>query len=294
MKSGGDKTMAISMDTFRLKNGRNYVVKIDRYVTSVAQKYKTGSSHTPSEINFFFSGSGKYKIGTRTYEFKEGDIFFIPPSVSHLITERYEDTDHLNIWFVPDSLGLDSGKNPNAFNDIFARIKTDEKIHFDTSHSFYRTLKTIIMHIYDEVRSKKTGYAQLVQLKLAELTLQLVREFECSVGDVNISPNPQTEAIDNTLEYIQGSVKKNFTLAELAKVANMSPSHFGAVFKEINGITPWEYITSKKMELAKSLLKDKTKSVGEVIAECGYTSTANFNRAFKIYTGITPREYRKK
>ena len=134
----------------------------------------------------------------------------------------------------------------------------------------------------------------MVEILLAELTMQIVREFNCLDGGATVSGKSRVQAIDDTLDYIQASIKKNFTLDELAKVANMSPKHYGAVFKEINGITPWEYITSKKMELAKNLLADKSKSIMEVAYECGYANIANFNRAFKKCTQQTPSEYRKK
>jgi len=284
--------MAISKDSFRIKKGRNYVVKFNRYITPVNQVSEL-SSHTPPEINFFLGGSGKYMIDGCTFDFKSGDIFFIPPGASHTITHRNDPSDHINIWFVPDSLNLDMGKGTLSFNDIFARIKVDERIYFGCTHPAYEAIKRVVLELYSEIRHKRTGYVEMVKVKLMELTMLLVREFECTIGNVGISNNPRVEAIDNVLEYIQESVKKNFTLSELARIANMSPNHFGAVFKELNGITPWEYITSKKIELAQNLLKDKDMSVTDIVYECGYSNIANFNRAFKKCTNLTPSEYRK-
>jgi len=284
--------LAISKDGLSIKNGRNYVVKFNRYINLSTQENKL-SSHSFPEINFFISGTGKYMIDNCTFDFKPGDIFFIPPGATHMVTKRNETSDHLNIWFAPDALKLDIGKGKKTFNDIFAGIKINERILFDSLHPNYEVLRRIVLEIYDEIRKKRGGYIEMVKIKIMELTMLLVREYEHIAGGASLLASPRVEAIDNVLEYIQDALNKSFTLNELSKIANMSPSHFGAVFKDIIGITPWEYITSKKMELAQNLLKETDKQVMDIVYECGYSNIANFNRAFKKYTNMTPTKYRK-
>lgn len=81
-------------------------------------------------------------------------------------------------------------------------------------------------------------------------------------------------------------------LDELAEIASMSKSYFSTVFKKLNGISPWDYLISKRISFAAELLKNTDKTILEIALECGFNNTANFNRAFKKITGKTPSEYK--
>ena len=63
--------------------------------------------------------------------------------------------------------------------------------------------------------------------------------------------------------------------------------------KVLNGVSVWDYITEQRINLAQYQLETTEKSVTQVSEACGFNSIANFNRAFKKLTGMTPREYRR-
>ena len=59
-------------------------------------------------------------------------------------------------------------------------------------------------------------------------------------------------------------------------------------------MTLWDYISAKRINKAAQLLATETKTMNilDIATQCGYNSTANFNKAFKKITGMTPSEYR--
>lgn len=73
----------------------------------------------------------------------------------------------------------------------------------------------------------------------------------------------------------------------------MSRNYFCTVFKELNGLTPWEYINIKRINKAIELLKNTNLSITLIASQCGYNNTANFNKNFKQITGQTPKDIRK-
>lgn len=79
---------------------------------------------------------------------------------------------------------------------------------------------------------------------------------------------------------------------EIAGKLGISREHMGRVFKESCGLTVIEYILRQKMFYASYLLKESTRSIKEISAECGYETESNFCRAFKTYSGETPRSFR--
>ena len=74
----------------------------------------------------------------------------------------------------------------------------------------------------------------------------------------------------------------------------MSKTYFCTIFKKLNGISPWDYITIKRVEKSVEILKTSQDTVLEIALKCGFNNTANFNRAFKKVTGKVPGDYKLK
>ena len=74
----------------------------------------------------------------------------------------------------------------------------------------------------------------------------------------------------------------------LAREAGMSLSKFKKCFKEIYGLPPYEYHLNQKLEIAKMQLLQNKWSVSEIASQLGYTSSANFDKAFKKRFMMSP------
>ena len=101
------------------------------------------------------------------------------------------------------------------------------------------------------------------------------------------------ECINKSKDYIQENLTENLTLEDLARVANMSKTYYTTIFKKETGVSLWDYIVSKRIEMAKKIIKNDNSTMLEIATKCGFNNTANFNRAFKKHTGKTPSQYRK-
>ncbi|GAA0761045.1 hypothetical protein GCM10009076_13560 [Erythrobacter ramosus] len=108
------------------------------------------------------------------------------------------------------------------------------------------------------------------------------------IDHIYISP----ARLAKVMEYIEYSAMRKVTLAELAEIANLSVYHFARVFKRQTGMTPYQAITVKRMDLSRRLLASGEKTIAEVAIECGFSSQASFTTAFGKYMGMTPGRYR--
>ncbi|MCQ2584006.1 MAG: helix-turn-helix transcriptional regulator [Treponema sp.] len=63
-------------------------------------------------------------------------------------------------------------------------------------------------------------------------------------------------------------------------------------FKKASGKSLKQFILERKMEEAKALLSDSTRTVSEIAYSLGFSDNHNFSRAFKKVTGQSPSEYR--
>jgi two-component system response regulator YesN len=84
----------------------------------------------------------------------------------------------------------------------------------------------------------------------------------------------------------------NFNLQTLAKELSVSPNYLSAKFKEEVGVVFSFYLNSIRMNKAKDLLGHSYYKVYEIANIIGVNDAKYFDRLFKEYVGVTPKEYR--
>ncbi len=85
---------------------------------------------------------------------------------------------------------------------------------------------------------------------------------------------------------------KPLQVATLAAQANISPSHFFALFKRRVGSAPMDYFTRLRMKQACRLLECTSLNVKEIATEMGYDDPFYFSRVFKSVNHVAPSDYR--
>jgi AraC-like DNA-binding protein len=78
----------------------------------------------------------------------------------------------------------------------------------------------------------------------------------------------------------------------LARTALMSPAHFSRRFRAAYSETPYSYLMTRRIERAKTLLREGNLSVTEVCMAVGCTSLGSFSARFTELVGETPSAYR--
>lgn len=154
---------------------------------------------------------------------------------------------------------------------------------------------------------EKFGYSrnELLEIFDAEKTYAL------STGTGDINPYMQElmyqavklreKAVDSrrgkivrkALDYIEENfAEESISLNEVSGAAEVSPNYFSAAFRQEMGMTFTEYVTGKRMERAKQLLRQTKKNSGDIAIEVGFKDPHYFSYVFKKTQGCTPREYR--
>ncbi len=75
---------------------------------------------------------------------------------------------------------------------------------------------------------------------------------------------------------------------------NYNYIYVSRIFKKYIGVTMTEYLTQKRMDLAKVYLATTKMNIAQIAEEVGYPYSYRFNQVFKEYHHCTPKEYRKK
>jgi len=95
------------------------------------------------------------------------------------------------------------------------------------------------------------------------------------------------------LAALHGDLARPWTLASLASVAGLSRTGLAARFTSRVGEPAMSYLTSLRMQRARTLLRDERMTVAAVAARVGYASDVAFSAAFKRETGVPPATWRR-
>jgi len=101
------------------------------------------------------------------------------------------------------------------------------------------------------------------------------------------------DMIEQAVRFIDRNfTDENISLNSVARAVNISSNYFSALFSQQMGMSFVEYLTEKRMELAKQLLQQTSKRSGEIANEVGYHDPRYFSFVFKKTQGCTPSAFR--
>lgn len=93
-------------------------------------------------------------------------------------------------------------------------------------------------------------------------------------------------------ELLHVQFREPVSLDALAQAAGVHPVHFAAAFRRFMGCSAGEYARRLRLEHARRQLADPELSLAAIAADAGFADQSHFSRAFKRFTGQTPRTYR--
>lgn len=141
-----------------------------------------------------------------------------------------------------------------------------------------------------ELQMCKDDYPEMLEIYLRQIFIKIHRYIKnASVIDNSYI----AEEIDKATMYFNEHYNENINIDEYAKSLNMSTSWFIRNFKHYTSSTPMQYILSKRIYNAETLLKNPQYNVTEIARIVGYDNPLYFSRLFKKAKGLSPSEYRK-
>jgi AraC family transcriptional regulator len=247
-------------------------------------------------FGLFYSGSltGEYSLqsdGWKAQDVYAGSICFLPPQ--HHINWHWWPTReneqplklaiaHLSSDLVKRIAGQALDLNPDRLEMKTSLIASDP------------LLLQLILSIKSEVeRGNPCGL--LYGETAAEMMALHMLTRHCTLGPGTrvYKDGLQPARLRKTLEYIDINLNRDISLHALAGLSGTSACHFLRMFKRSTGLSPLQYITRRRLQVGKELLRKTGLSVSEIALEIGYSNTSHFIGLFKRYYGVTPAAFRK-
>lgn len=101
------------------------------------------------------------------------------------------------------------------------------------------------------------------------------------------------DVIDEAADYLRTQFAERVTVADLARTARLSTSHFATLFARRTGIPVLRFQTQLRMARARELLDTTELPIATVASQVGYPDSFYFSRQFRRAHGLTPNRYRQ-
>jgi AraC-like DNA-binding protein len=135
---------------------------------------------------------------------------------------------------------------------------------------------------------KKTDILITVSLALNNFKRQIID----AGGDSNGTDANVPFILKEIVGYIEENINEKITISDLSLRSRWKKQHFIRVFTNYIGETPYQFVLSKKIAMAKKMIIETDIPVSDIGFELGFQSHANFCNAFKKITNKTPSNYR--
>lgn len=162
----------------------------------------------------------------------------------------------------------------------------DKKVFYCGSGPEYQTL---FRSMIDELQMCRDSYTEMLEMYLRQIFIRLQRCFKNSVVK---DTSHADEEIDRAATYFSEHYSEAINIDEYAEKIHVSTSWFIRNFKQYTGVTPMQYILSKRIYNAEALLHNTQYNISEIAHIVGYDNPLYFSRLFKKMKGISPSEYR--
>lgn len=222
--------------------------------------FNSNHTHPYYELVYYYEGSGEVNVMDKRYPFSSG--YFSMSNPEHYHNERgKKGTSLIYISFTLTGMTIEDGiyKDPDG------------------------TIGQLMKECYRELQERKTVF-QLFLNNLAErIVLSIIR--------ITQKPNSDKDNFSYILNYIDMGYNLNLSVKDIAKNIGYSYDYFRDLFYEHMGISVKEYLLTKKIEHAKSLLTTTKYSLTKVADLSGFSSASHLCLIFRTKLGVTPQEF---
>ena len=236
-------------------------------------------THSHTELFFIVSGKGQFLIQDQVFPVDVNNLVIINPNVLH--TEDSLNAQPLE-YIVLGLEGIELATSENS-NGQFCILD-----HFESAE-----ISSCLRNILREMEQKSTGYEDVCQAFMEILIIRLMRSTSLAVPaePQSFSGNRQCAMVRR---YIDLHFKEPLTLEQLAEEAHMNKYYLSHAFKREYGVSPINYMISRRIEESKYLLAETDLSLSQIAQLLGFSSLSYFSQVFRRTQSVSPLDFRQR
>ena len=232
-----------------------------------------GERHAPLELVYVEKGVLQNYCDGRKFTLHPHELLLFSPDQWHMQQADQE------VRFLTVSFSWEGVDFSGRYNRVMA-----------ASPELQRSVRSLLQEYEQELPERD-------EFLLAQIKLLLLQILRLPVGEETArKPSPASERahrmlLDKAMQVVSERIYGKLTVSDLAAAVNVSTSQLTALFKTYLGLAPAKYITHIRLEESKSLLSEKSMSIGEIADLLGYASVQHYSKQFHSWFGCAPSAY---
>lgn len=152
-------------------------------------------------------------------------------------------------------------------------------------------LHDLMRHLLAQRYSTLPTEAEISKIIAAQMLWQYIGEGEQSSA-MRRRPD-QLSLVEQVQSYATLHLGEPLTLAQLAQVVSITPTHLIRLFRSEAEQTPLAYVWHQRVKMGIELLEQTGLTVEQIAQRCGFKTSYHFSRRVKEATGLTPMQVRR-
>lgn len=248
--------------------------------------------HEHLEFLFITRGEGIITCNSDKYAVGKGDLVVVNSSEIHGGYSHHGSFTYYCVIVEPSIL---QGYSTGICEVKYLSPITRNQILFENIIRNDKAVLQCFENMIDEYERKDPGYELSIKSYIFQALSLLIRRHV----KVTLTPamyDKRREALSRlspVLTYIAENCTGKITVAQLAKLVNLSIFHFSRLFKDLTDRTVIAYVNNIRIHKAVELLTKTEMSITDIALEAGFNNINYFSRLFKRHMKLSPQAFRR-
>jgi AraC family transcriptional activator of pobA len=288
-----DRKTKIYSEKEHITEDRSQELMISLYADSAFDGLQNIASihHVYYQVIFVQQGSGTHRIDFVDYSFKGPCLFLLHPQNIHNINQDNLTSGGVIKFSSSLFANIKMGIGAANFLDVFDDTDIMPVINLSPDQSFE------IEKLFNDLHRESNHNSVITpQLLVLYLKIFLLKIFSIKKNDVcsDLLLGPDILRFRSFQDLVEKDFRQYHVTSHYTNQLNLSLRTLGNIACRVGGPPPSELIKQRILLEAKRLLNSGGQSVKEISYTLGFENSSYFTRFFRLNTGLTPLQFRKR
>lgn len=251
--------------------------------------------HYFAEIIYMLEGDAEMHADDKSYVLSEGDLVLFHPKAVHSIFSLNNDPLKYEVLkFDVNRINIAAAYAPKLRSILKSAAAAGMPVCFRPQDTEEMECARIFSDCMRELSEQKYGYDRIIGTRIYALLTNIIRKWlECGLVIDNEAFAADTDNdIESITEYIDGNIKDNLQVSELAGLCGLSYSCFAKKFSSLYGTSCKAYIEKMRIFKVEDFLLFTDFDLNYISQETGFSDCSHMIKSFRQHRGCTPKQFR--